>query len=943
MTQTPPAHPVHEAPEAPEVPDDLDGGPDHSPAAVLRYPAFRQLWLVLGLSSFGDWLGLLAITFFATQLAGGTDDIAAAGLAVSAVFILRLAPSLVLGPVAGVLADRLDRRTTLVVGDLVRGLLFLSIPVVGTLEWLFVATVLIEVAALFWMPAKDAMVPNLVPRRRLEAANQLGVIATYGTAPLAALAFVLLTLLSNLLDDLSGGFASAVASEVDLALYVNAATYLAAAVVIARLPLPPAARGPAVKAVVTDLDGVPAARPSLWRQIVDGWSFIARTPLVRGLVGGMIGAFAAGGFVIGLGIVYAAGLGAGAPGYGVLFGAVFLGMALGVWQGPRTLRDVSRRRLFGASIGAAGVVLVVVGLSPDIVLSAVAVLALGFFAGMAWVTGMTLLGAEVDDEIRGRTFAFVQTAVRVVLISVMAAGPWLATQLVGDRSVSVTDSLTWTFSGAGIVMALAGLLAVVVGVVTFRQLDDRPGLSLRAEVVGAVRKGAGDPLDLPRPHQGFFVVVEGGDGSGKSTLAIGLRAWLTDELGHRVVLTREPGGTAVGNGVRRLVLDWDDSSQGPGPVPRAEALLFAADRAQHVATVVEPELAAGAVVVSDRYVDSSVAYQGARGDLSEDEVARLSRWATDGLRPDLTVVLDLDPAAARSRMDGRDGVGVADRVESAGEQFHADVRQTFLRLAAEDARHYLVVDGTLPREEVLDLVVARLRRMLPLSERQQGIAAARLEAEARARDEREADAVAVAEAEEVERARVRELLAAAEREAEKLRAEQAAAEAALRRHQADLARSEVHDSDTAVIPAVPSTRDRRYPPDRYAAGPAAAVPVADQYAPDQYAPDQYATDQYGTDQYATDQYGTDQYATDQYATDQYATDQYGTGEYATDEYATDEYTEGEQGELADELYDAEPDDQTLPGTRPERIDLPDDAATGSAGPGGWRRSRGRDG
>ena len=352
-----------EARPAPDEPvDDSGTRPDHSPRAVLRYPAFRRLWLVLGLSSFGDWLGLLAITFFATELVGGAADIAAAGLAVSVVFILRLAPALLLGPLAGVLADRLDRRLTLVVGDVVRGLLFLSIPLVGTLEWLYVATVLIEVAALFWMPAKDAMVPNLVPRRRLEAANQLGVIATYGSAPLAALAFVALTLLSNLLD----GYASAVAGEVDLALYVNAATFLVAAVVIARLRLPAAAQGPAVRAVVTDPDGVPPARPSVWRQIVEGWSFIARTPVVRGLVGGMIGAFAAGGFVIGLGIVYAAGLGAGAPGYGVLFGAVFVGMALGVWQGPRTLRDMSRRRLFAASIGAAGAVLVLVGLSPGL-------------------------------------------------------------------------------------------------------------------------------------------------------------------------------------------------------------------------------------------------------------------------------------------------------------------------------------------------------------------------------------------------------------------------------------------------------------------------------------------------------------------------------------------------------------------------------------------------
>ncbi|WP_336921386.1 dTMP kinase [Aquipuribacter sp. SD81] len=807
----------------PETVDPADGSglPDHSPSGVLRHRAFRRLWVVLGLSSLGDWLGLLAVTFFAAVLAGSAGDAdlldlgsvdltsAQAGVAVSLVFVARLAPALLLGPLAGVLADRLDRRTTLVVGDVVRGLLFLSVPLVGELWWLYVATVLVEVTALFWMPAKDAMVPNLVPRRRLEAANQLGVVATYGTAPVAALLFVVLVWLSNMLDDVLGGLADALVSPVDLALYVNGVTFLVAAVVIARLPLPPGARGPALRheaapdarADVTD-DGMPGAapaRPSVWRQVLDGWSFIARTPVVRGLVGGMIGAFAAGGFVIGLGIPYVARLGAGAPGYGVLFGAVFVGMALGVWQGPRTLRDVSRRRLFGASIAAAGVVLVVVGLSADIVLSVLVVTVLGFFAGLAWVTGMTLLGAEVDDTVRGRTFAFVQTAVRIVLVGVMAAGPALAS-VVGERSLDVTDTLTWTFGGPGTVLALAGALAVVVGVVTFRQLDDRPGLSLRAEVVEAVRRGTGDPFDVERPHPGFFLVVEGGDGSGKSTLVTALERVLVDELGHDVLLTREPGGTPLGREVRRLVLDPGDPAL--GPVPRAEALLFAADRAQHVATVVRPALAAGRVVVGDRYVDSSVAYQGARGDLQGAEVARLSRWATDGLRPDLTVVLDIDPSTARGRLEERDGADGADRLESAGADFHARVRRTFLERAALDPRRYLVVDASRPEAEVLREVDRRVRRMLPLSPRQRDTMAERLAADARRREHREARAVEEASAEEAVRADVRERLAVDRRRQEQAERERLATEAERMRARAEEHRRHLHEGDTDVLPVL---------------------------------------------------------------------------------------------------------------------------------------------
>ena len=160
---------------------------DHDVAAVLRVTSFRRLWLALSGSSLGDWLGLLATTALAKELgSGGGDSYAGANLAVAAVLILRLAPAVVLGPVAGVIADRLDRKFVMVTGDVLRGLLFMTIPIVGTLEWLFVATLLIECLAVFWIPAKEATVPNLVPRNRLEAANQMSLVTTYGTAPVAA-------------------------------------------------------------------------------------------------------------------------------------------------------------------------------------------------------------------------------------------------------------------------------------------------------------------------------------------------------------------------------------------------------------------------------------------------------------------------------------------------------------------------------------------------------------------------------------------------------------------------------------------------------------------------------------------------------------------------------------------------------------------------------------
>ena len=200
--------------------------------------------------------------------------------------------------------------------------------------------------------------------------------------------------------------------------------------------------------------------------------------------------------------------------------------------------------------------------------------------------------------------------------------------------------------------------------------------------------------------RGVFIALEGGDGAGKSTQARLLCSWL-EELGHTVVVTREPGGTPFGRTVRELVLHGDHVA------PRAEALLFAADRAHHVETKIWPALARGEVVITDRYMDSSIAYQGAGRDLGVDEVRELNLWATGGLVPDLTVLVDLPPDVGRSRRHG-----VHDRLESESAQFHGAVRDLFLALARADPDRYLVVDGELATEQVHELVRARVE-LLP--------------------------------------------------------------------------------------------------------------------------------------------------------------------------------------------------------------------------------------
>jgi len=197
-------------------------------------------------------------------------------------------------------------------------------------------------------------------------------------------------------------------------------------------------------------------------------------------------------------------------------------------------------------------------------------------------------------------------------------------------------------------------------------------------------------------HTGMFLAVEGGDGAGKSTqvqlLAVALTA-----AGRDVLVTRQPGGTDLGVEIRTLVLHGDHIS------PRAEALLYAADKAHHVDTVVAPALAEGRVVLTDRYVDSAIAYQGAGRDLGADEIARLQGWAVGGLVPDLTIVLDVTPKVGRSRRGA-----VHDRLEAEGDAFHAAVREGFLVLAAAAPERYLVVDAASAPDETHAAVVERL-------------------------------------------------------------------------------------------------------------------------------------------------------------------------------------------------------------------------------------------
>jgi len=669
---------------------------------VLSIKPFRRLWIALSLSSLGDWLSIVALTALAPSLAGG--GLAAKGSAVGGVWLATLLPAVLFGPLAGALADRWDRRMTMIVGDVIRGLLFLSIPLFPHLTWIYVAKFLAGVASQFWNPATAASVPNLVPKDKLERANQLSLLTTYGTAPLAAGLFSVLALVSEGISRVTPLF-HVHTSNVNLALYFNAASYFISAVTVYFIREIP-------KRHASDKISAPSTLRSIW----EGWAFIGQTPVVRGLVIGMVGAFAAAGVVVGLGFTYITyTLHGGNAGWGLVFAAIFVGMALGMLVGPKVFGNFSRRRLFGLSIAAAAVPLALIALVPVLAAVVLFVVLLGALSGIAYSTGFTIVGLEVDDDTRGRVFAFFQSSIQVILFAVIAAS--LAASAGLTRAIASLNgtgnikigNVTYASAGQNVVILLAAVVAFLLGVRAYRQMDDRKGVPLREDLLAAVRNETPAPAHLnghtppPGPPPGLLIAFEGGEGSGKTTQARLISIWLR-ELGYDVVTTHEPGATKVGMRLRALLLDTAHT----GMSPKAEALMYAADRAEHVASVISPALDRGAIVITDRYVDSSLAYQGAGRNLPVEEIARFNWWATGGRVPDLTVLLDMDPIAGLSRR-----ARSADRLEAEPADFHLRVRAGFRALAQADPARYLVLDADRPPEEITRDIQNRIRGMLP--------------------------------------------------------------------------------------------------------------------------------------------------------------------------------------------------------------------------------------
>jgi dTMP kinase len=662
------------------APHRLSAPTAHRVRSVLAIPAFRRLWLVTAVSATGDWLSLLALSALATQLATGYQ---AQSFALGGVVATKLLPALVLGPLAGALADKFDRRRVMVICDLLRCGLFLSIPLVGSLWWLLVATLLIEMCALFWIPAKDASVPNLLRRPdQVETANQLALVMTYGVAVITASG--LFTVISGL-----GAFLPGSTPEISTAyaaLILNGLAYLLTALTVWF-------RIPEISGRVQQRRDV---APGLVALLRDGARFVASTPLVRGLVVGIVGAFTAGGIVIGSATLYAASLGGGNAAYGMLFIAVFVGLALGMGAAPRLSRRLPHNRLFGTAIVAAGCALVLVALAPHLTVAIGAVGLVGGFAGIAFLTGLTIIGAQVADEVRGRIVAFVQSIVRLTLLGSMALVPLL----VGLVSARRVDVLGYPFliDGTRVVMLAGGLVAAVVGMMAYRQMDDRRVEPLLPDLLAALRRGA------RRSDTGVLIAVEGATAAETAEQAERLVDGLR-QRGHEVVVAggRELSGVEVRRSGASATLAG----------PRAGALAEAAVRADLVERVVRPALEAGAVVVADRFLASplvqiGVAADRAQAELDAGELESLAAFATGRLRPDVSVLLDRAPAPAFSDADLAD----PPTTPLPGEE-HLRVRRLLTRMAAAEPHRYVVVDAEGSPEAVGERVLAALTAVLP--------------------------------------------------------------------------------------------------------------------------------------------------------------------------------------------------------------------------------------
>ncbi|MGW9134695.1 dTMP kinase [Streptomyces sp. NPDC055681] len=763
--------------------------------ALLHIPPLKRLWSAQLVGGIGDALALLVLVLLSLQAAVLEGSFGSgyrgAAFAVAAVFGARILATLLfgavlLGPLTTFTAPGgpLDRRWLMIGADGLRLALLVVAPL--WIDWMpdkalmmILITVFVTgVGERLWTIAKESAAPALLPAPpaegaavrplpdHLDALRRLSLRTDFAAVPAAAAVLLIATLIGNLLGSGLEWFSF---HQAALGSYVAAGLFSASISTLYFLELP----------------GSPTPRPrspleGLRRPSTAGGPDKGRTgavPLIVGACAAVAGAIAAAAAVA---VLHAADLGGGPVTFALLILALTGATGTGIRTAEKVLPTLSRRRLLALATAVTGVALLAMGLVPDTATVVFIAVLAGYAAGVAAYTGHTLVDQETEEVRRARTTEHLQAVVRVLIALGAVGGPLLAAAI-GTHRLTAGD-FVFAHGGAAFALMLIGALLLPVAAIVLARTDDRSGVPLRRDLREALR--GGEPAVAPAAT-GFFLVLEGGDGAGKSTQVEALAEWIRAK-GHEVVVTREPGATPVGKRLRSILLDVSSA----GLSNRAEALLYAADRAEHVDSLVRPALERGAIVISDRYIDSSVAYQGAGRDLSPTEIARISRWATSGLVPHLTVLLDVDPATARERF-----TEAPDRLESEPPEFHARVRSGFLTLAAADPTRYLVVDAGQEPESITTVVRHRLDQLLPLSEAEiKAQAEARKAAEDEARRKAEEEAARKAEEERLERERQEQLAKLRAEEEERQRRELEEARQREAERQAEEARRQAEEA-----------------------------------------------------------------------------------------------------------------------------------------------------
>ncbi|MFD8324941.1 dTMP kinase [Streptomyces lydicus] len=757
--------------------------------ALLRFPPLKRLWSAQFVGGIGDALSMLVLVLLALQAAlyvplGGEavfgGGYRGAALAVTAVFAARMLSTLLfgavlLGPLTTLTAPSgpLDRRWTMIGADVLRLALLVIAPLWidwapgDALAWLLVTVFVTGVAERFWTVSRESAAPGLLPAPppegaavrplpdNLDALRRLSLRTTFVSLPIAAAALVVVTLLSKLLGTGIDWFHL---HQAALGSYVAAGLFAASVSILYFIELP-GADTPRPRSPLEGLRRPKAAAPQGEKTGADR----GRTGAIPALVLGCAAVAAGISAAVSLAVLHAYDLAGGPATFALLVLVLTGGTAVGIRGAHRVLPALSRRRLLALAVALTGLALLAMGLVPDTTTVLLLALLAGVGAGVAANTGHVLLDQESEESRTARTTGHLHAVVRLAVALAAVVAPLIAA-VIGPHHLG-NGTFDFSYGGAAYTLMLVGALLLPVAAWVLGKLDDRQGVPLRRELREALR--GGDPAQAPAPT-GFFIALEGGDGAGKSTQVEALAEWIRGK-GHEVVVTREPGATAIGKRLRSIILDVATT----GLSDRAEALMFAADRAEHVNSVIRPALERGAIVLTDRYIDSSVAYQGAGRNLAPTEIARINRWATDGLVPHLTVLLDISPETARERF-----TEAPDRLESEPAAFHQRVRAGFLTLAAADPARYLVVDAGQEPEDVTTVVRHRLDQVLPLSEAEvKAQDEARKAAEEEARRRAEEEAARKAEEARLERERQEQLarLRAEEEERKRQEAEQAKA------------------------------------------------------------------------------------------------------------------------------------------------------------------------